>query len=92
MDKDRMAVRLEMMRRLDEFDPAEDAVAVLSYIHFRVLHQPPELPGSAVPDVSVWPDERIERAIDYAMYFDVLSMDVIMELVIDRLQNPPEMR
>ena len=73
---------LEMWKRLDEFDPAQDAVLLMGYIHFAVLHQPDCLPCGAVARVDRWPVPRISRALDYLLDFGILEFSVITELVL----------
>ena len=78
---------LEMWQRLDEFDPVQDALLVMGYIHFVVLHQPDCLPCGAVARVDRWPVPRITRALDYLLEFGILEFSVIQELVVKVLTD-----
>lgn len=67
----------EMWQRLDCFDPVQDAILLMGYIHFEVLHQPDELPGGALARVDRWPIPRIKHALDYLLEFGIIEFSTI---------------
>lgn len=73
---------IKMWARLDEFDPVQDALLLMGYIHFVVLHQPECLPLGAVARVDRWPVPRITRALDYLLEFGIIEFSVIQQLVL----------